>query len=215
VDGIRYGFEAAKHGESPKSRNIHRQDGMVSLEDRAGLLRQKSATIWLTGLSGAGKSTLARELEKHLFELGKACYVLDGDVVRYGLNRDLGFSAEDRAENIRRVAEVAALFNDAGLIVITAFISPYRQDRRFARNTVGDANFVEVFVDAPLTVCEQRDPRGLYQKARQGKIADFTGISAPYEAPEHAALHVHTDRESVQAVVTAIVDYLRQHGRLR
>ena len=214
--GRRYGFEQdGLAREHAKSQNIRRQAGMVTLENRIELLRQKPTTLWLTGLSGAGKSTIAYMLEKTLLEFGKASYVLDGDNVRYGLNRDLGFSVEDRTENIRRIAEVASLFNDAGMIAITAFISPYREDRRFARATIGEANFVEVFVDAPLEVCEERDPRGLYKKARAGQIKDFTGISAPYEAPERAAVHLNTADEEPERSVAKIIDYLRQQGRLR
>ncbi len=216
TEGTRYAFEAdgvaRKHAVS---QNIHRQRGLVSLENRMALLRQKPTTLWLTGLSGAGKSTIAYALENRLLEFAKACYVLDGDNVRHGLNRDLGFAAEDRTENIRRVAEVAALFNDAGMIVITSFISPYRRDRRFARATIGEANFVEVFVDAPLDVCEKRDPKGLYHKARTGKIQDFTGISAPYEPPEQATLHLRTDQLTPEQSVDQIVDLLRKQGRLR
>jgi bifunctional enzyme CysN/CysC len=214
--GRRYAFETNGASSShAKSRNIHRQSGQVGLEDRMLLLRQKPTTLWLTGLSGSGKSTIAYALEKTLLELGKACYVLDGDNIRYGLNRDLGFSAEDRTENIRRIAEVAALFNDAGVIVITAFISPYRRDRLFARATIGDANFVEVFVDAPIEECERRDPRGLYAKARSGQIQEFTGVSAPYERPDHPTLHLRTDQETPEQSVGKVVDYLRQQGRLR
>ena len=146
----------------------------------------------MTGLSGSGKSSLAYALEKRLFDDGRLCYVIDGDNVRHGLNRDLGFAPEDRAENLRRVAEVARLFNDAGVIVITSFISPYRRNRDDARRIIGAERFIEVFVDAPLAVCEERDPKGLYRKARAGEIADFTGVSASYEAarrPRHPSAH--------------------------
>ena len=168
------------------------QDGHVSLEDRAALLGQRPATLWLTGLSGAGKSTLAFALERHLTGKGHACFVLDGDNVRHGLNRDLGFSAEHRTENIRRIAEVARLMNDAGLIVISAFISPYRADREMARQVIGEDRFVEVYVATPMEICEQRDVKGLYQRARSGEIADFTGISAPYEPPENPMATIDT-----------------------
>ena len=158
---------------------------------------------------------MAYALEKTLTDFGKACYVLDGDNIRYGLNRDLGFSVEDRTENIRRLAEVSSLFNDAGIIVIVASISPYHEDRRFARATVGETNYIEVFIDAPLEVCERRDDRGLYAKARSGQIKDFTGVSAPYETPEKPAVHVHTDDQTPEQTVAEIVDYLRRQGRLR
>ena len=156
----------------------------MSLEDRAALLGQRPATVWLTGLSGAGKSSLAFALEHHLTGKGHACFVLDGDNVRHGLNRDLGFSAEHRTENIRRIAEVARLMNDAGLVVFSAFISPYRADRELARQIIGEDRFIEVYVATPMVICEQRDVKGLYRRARSGEIADFTGISAPYEPPE-------------------------------
>ena len=214
--GRRYGFESEGLARShAKSQNITRQQGQVDIEDREALLRQKPTTLWLTGLSCSGKSTVAYALEKTLTDFGKACYVLDGDNIRYGLNRDLGFSVEDRTENIRRLAEVSSLFNDAGIIVIVASISPYHQDRRFARATVGETNYVEVFVDAPLEVCERRDNRGLYAKARSGQIQDFTGVSAPYETPEKPAVHVRTDTQTPEQTVTEIVDYLRKQGRLR
>ena len=216
TEGARYEFEAdGIAAMTAVSKNIHRERGQVSLEDRMSLLRQKPTTLWLTGLSGAGKSTIAYALEKRLLEFGKACYVLDGENLRYGLNRDLGFAAEDRTENIRRIAEVAALFNDAGVIVISAFISPYRRDRQFARATIGETNFTEVFIDAPLEVCEQRDPKGLYAKARSGKIQDFTGVSAPYEAPENAALHLRTNKVTPEQAVGEVIDFLRNQGRLR
>ncbi len=176
----------------PVSHNITRHHGQVTAADRQALIKQKPATLWFTGLSGAGKSTLAFELEKRLLQEGRLCYVLDGDNIRHGLNRDLGFSPEDRKENIRRIAEVARLMNDAGVIVITAFIAPYREDRARARQIIGEDNFIEVFVDAPLAVCEERDPKGLYRKARTGEIENFTGISAPYEAPEHPGVHIMT-----------------------
>ena len=152
----------------------------------------ETVTVWLTGLSGAGKSTLAVALQKALAESGRDCFVLDGDSVRAGLNRDLGFGRDDRRENIRRIAEVARLMNDAGVLVITAFISPYRADRTMARDIIGAERFVEIYVDAALEVCERRDPKGLYRKARRGEIPDFTGIAAPYEAPEAPAAIVDT-----------------------
>jgi adenylyl-sulfate kinase len=164
--------------------------------------------VWLTGLSGAGKSTIATELERELFNLGKHAYVLDGDNVRHGLCSDLAFSPEDRKENIRRVGEVAKLFADAGIICITAFISPYRSDRELVRKIVRQGHFVEVFVDAPLDICEQRDPKGLYARARANEIKEFTGISAPYEAPPKPEIHLHTDKHTVAESVARIVEYL-------
>lgn len=175
--------------------------GQVSQADRYKLLNQQPVTIWLTGLSAAGKSTLAFALERTLVDSGLACYVLDGDNVRHGLNRNLGFSHEDRTENIRRVAEVAKLMNDAGLIVITAFISPYRADRALARAIVGSDYFREVHVSTTLSVCESRDPKGLYVKARQGKVAEFTGITSPYEEPDLPDLILDTARLSLDQAV--------------
>jgi adenylylsulfate kinase len=172
--------------------SVFRHEGHVSSEDRAALLVQKPSTVWMTGLSGAGKSTLAFALERDLIGAGRACFVLDGDNVRHGLNRDLGFNAQDRSENIRRIAEVAKLMNDAGLIVITAFISPFRADRAMARDTVGVELFKEVYVSTPISVCEQRDPKKLYQRARSGEVAEFTGISSPYEAPTDPDLVLDT-----------------------
>jgi adenylyl-sulfate kinase len=175
--------------------------GKVSADERAALLRQRPVTVWLTGLSAAGKSTLAVELEKRLVEAARPCYLLDGDNIRAGISRDLGFGAEDRHENIRRVAEVARLMNDAGIIAISAFISPYRADRRMARDIAGAERFIEVYVHAPLEVCEKRDPKGLYRKARRGELADFTGVSAPYEAPEFPDLVLETAVRSVDDCV--------------
>jgi bifunctional enzyme CysN/CysC len=185
---------------------------LVTPEERAALLRQRPVTFWLTGLSGAGKSTIARLLERRLTDAGHACTVLDGDTVRQGLNRDLGFSPGDRTENIRRVAEVARLFNDAGVIVITALISPYRSDRAEARAIVGEGRFLEVFVDAPLAVCEGRDPKGLYRNARAGLLPDFTGISAPYEPPEAPDLHLKADTCAAAECVATLFHHLRELG---
>lgn len=166
--------------------------GSVSLAERHKSLEQKPLTLWLTGLSAAGKSTLAFAVERILHDMGRTCYVLDGDNVRHGLNRDLGFSAADRSENIRRVAEVSRLMNDAGLIVITAFISPLRQDRQAARAIIGAPAFREIYVNPGMAVCEERDPKGLYKKARSGDLPEFTGVSAPYEAPFSADLELDT-----------------------
>jgi bifunctional enzyme CysN/CysC len=194
-----------------KSQNIFWSEGEVTTEKRALRNGHKGAVVWLTGLSGSGKSTISNALERELFKLGLHVYVLDGDNVRHGLNSNLGFSPDDRVENIRRVAEVARLMADAGLIVVTAFISPYLADRRRAREIAlaGDCDFVEIFVDAPVAVCEKRDPKGLYKKARAGEIKEFTGITAPYEAPENPELTVHTDRQTKDESVTAIIEYLR------
>ena len=169
---------------------------------------QQAATVWLTGLSGAGKSTLACALEKKLMAAGHMAYVLDGDNLRHHLNRDLGFSPADRRENIRRSAEVARLMNDAGLIVICAFISPLRSDRELARDIVGGANFVEVHVSTPCEVCEERDPKGLYKKARAGLIPDFTGVSAPYEVPLDPAMALDTGELSLEQACERLLDHL-------
>ena len=201
-------------GTVPQERHVTRHAGKVTVTERSGLLGQQPITLWLTGLSGSGKSTIGYALEKRLTEEGRACFVLDGDNVRHGLNEDLGFSPEDRCENIRRVGEVAKLFNDAGLIVITAFISPFRKDRENAREIIGNERFVEVFVDAPIEVCEQRDPKGLYQKAREGEIPEFTGVSSPYEPPDNADFIVDTSRLSVEEGVDAIMALLREKGML-
>lgn len=184
------------------------QDGYVSSEERAALLGQNPATVWLTGLSGAGKSTLAFALERHLISQGRACFVLDGDNVRHGLNRDLGFSAEHRTENIRRIAEVSRLMNDAGLIVISAFISPYREDREIARQIIGEDAFIEVYVSTPLAICEQRDTKGFYQRARAGGIANFTGISAPYEPPENPVASINTGLSSLNDALIQLMQIL-------
>lgn len=176
----------------------------VSKEDRQKLLKQKSPVIWLTGLSGSGKSTIANELAIKLQQKGKLAYILDGDNVRMGLNKDLGFSDDDRKENIRRIAEVAKLLSDAGVIVITAFISPFREERERAKDIIGRNNFVGVYVEAPLMVCEERDPKGLYKKARNGEIPMFTGIDSPYEKPTNADLTINTEENSIQTCVDFI-----------
>ncbi|MBI3947014.1 MAG: adenylyl-sulfate kinase [Armatimonadetes bacterium] len=190
--------------------NLTPQSGQVGPAERAALLRQRPMTLWLTGLSGAGKSTLAYALEQRLVAAGQACVVLDGDNVRRGLNRDLGFSPQDRSENIRRIAEVSRLFNEAGLIAITAFISPYREDRRQAREIIGEDRFLEAFVDAPLDECERRDSKGLYARARAGQIPEFTGISAPYEPPETPDLHLDSARGSPEELVGQVWKHLLQ-----
>jgi adenylyl-sulfate kinase len=189
--------------------NLVRHEGHVSTKDRAILLGQRAMTVWMTGLSAAGKSTLAFALERKLIEAGHACYVLDGDNVRHGLNRDLGFSAQDRSENIRRIAEVARLMNDAGLIVITAFISPFRADRTMARDIIGAESFREVHVSTPLKVCEQRDPKSFYQRARSGRLPEFTGISSPYEPPEHPDLTIDTSALAQDDAINHLIALLK------
>ena len=193
-----------------KSKNIFWVEGKITAEARAARTGHRGAVVWFTGLSGAGKSTIAQALERELFARGMQTYVLDGDNIRHGLNSNLGFSPEDRVENIRRVSEVAKLMADSGVVAITAFISPYRMDRRRAREIAleGNAEFVEVFVDAPLEVCEARDPKNLYKKARAGEIREFTGIDAPYEPPEDAEINVHTDRQTVNESVATILEGL-------
>ena len=197
-----------------RSQNLHPQGYDVDRAARAALLGQQPAVVWLTGLSGAGKSTLANALAQRLHAAGRAAYVLDGDNLRHGLNRDLGFTDADRVENIRRVAEVARLMADAGLIVITAFISPFRSERALARSRLDGIAFVEVHVDTPLAVAEQRDPKGLYAKARRGELPNFTGIDSPYEAPEAPELRVDTAVQDVAAAADAVLALLRQRGVL-
>jgi len=193
-----------------KSKNIFWTEGKITAHQRAIRSGHRGAVVWLTGLSGAGKSTIAQALERELFQRAMHTYVLDGDNIRHGLNSNLGFSPEDRVENIRRVSEVAKLMADAGTVVITAFISPYRMDRRRAREIAleGNAEFIEVFVEAPLEVCETRDPKNLYKKARAGEIRDFTGIDAPYEAPEDPEIVVRTDQQTVDESVTTVLEQL-------
>jgi adenylylsulfate kinase len=196
----------------PKSTNIVWHGANVSREEREGILGQKGCVVWFTGLSGAGKSTVARRVEQLLLEQGTFVYVLDGDNLRHGLNKDLGFSPKDREENIRRVGAVAELFADAGAIVLTAFISPYRKDRDQARALVPAGRFVEAFVSTSLEACEERDPKGLYKKARAGQIPEFTGISAPYEAPEAPELVVDTAGKSVDESAGEVIAHLRAQG---
>ncbi|KAE9401600.1 adenylylsulfate kinase [Gymnopus androsaceus JB14] len=194
--------------------NITFHEGTVSSDERVKLLKQQGVTIWLTGLSASGKSTIACALEQHLLHLHRFTYRLDGDNIRFGLNKDLGFDEKSRNENIRRIGEVSKLFANSCCVAITAFISPYRADRDFARQ-IHDKDslpFVEVFVDAPLSVVEQRDPKGLYKKARAGEIKDFTGISAPYEAPEKPEIHINTAETDVAESVRIITQYLVNHG---
>jgi adenylylsulfate kinase len=190
---------------------VQRCHGTISIQDRMQIFGQKPATIWLTGLSGAGKSTIAFALEQQLVALGHACYVLDGDNVRHGLASDLGFGRDDRRENIRRVAHVAQLMNDAGLIVITALISPMRDDRAMAREIIGHGKFIETYLAAPLATCAARDPKGLYAKARTGEISSFTGVSAPYEAPAEPELHIDTATLTPGESVARIFAHLREN----
>jgi bifunctional enzyme CysN/CysC len=191
-----------------ESRNVVWHDHRIANKDRTQLKGHSPAVIWLTGLSGAGKSTIANELEHTLNKMGIHTYLLDGDNVRHGLCKDLGFSDKDRVENIRRIGEVAKLFSDAGIVVITAFISPFKNDREMVRAILPQGEFVEVFVDAPLTVCEERDPKSLYKKARKGEIKSFTGIDSPYEAPELPEIHLQTDKHTVAESVEKILEFL-------
>jgi bifunctional enzyme CysN/CysC len=193
-----------------KSKNIFWTEAKITSRARAAQKGHRGAVVWLTGLPSAGKSTIAQALERELFSRAMHTYVLDGDNIRHGLNSNLGFSPEDRVENIRRVSEVAKLMADSGVVVITAFISPYRMDRRRAREIAleGNAEFVEVFIDAPLEVCEARDPKDLYKKARAGEIRGFTGIDAPYEAPEDPEIAVHTNQQTVDECIATILEYL-------
>ncbi len=191
-----------------KSKNISWTLSKVTAEQRTQRNRYPGCVVWLTGLSGSGKSTLATELERELFESGKQVFVLDGDNMRHGLCSDLGFSPDDRRENIRRIGEVAKLFADAGFICVTAFISPYRSDRDLVRKLIEPGKFVEVYVNAPLNVCEQRDPKGLYAKARAGEIKEFTGVSAPYEPPATPEIELRTDQLPVPECVARIIEHL-------
>jgi adenylylsulfate kinase len=193
--------------------NVFWQQTRVSREDREQRRGHRGAVLWFTGLSASGKSTLAALTEERLWRLGHATFMLDGDNVRHGLNRDLGFSPEDRDENIRRVGEVARLFCEAGTFVTASFISPYRELRNTIRGRMTrEDDFIEVFVDCPVEVCEERDPKGLYARARAGEIEDFTGISAPYEEPESPEIHVHTDREDPRGSVERIMTWLEENG---
>ncbi len=194
-----------------KATNITTHQGKVARHDRERLNGHRGFTLWFTGLSASGKSTLAVAVEEALYERGCRTFILDGDNVRGGLCRDLGFSPDDRVENIRRIGEIAKLFRESGIIILTAFISPYRSDRAIARDLSADGDFVEVFVDCPLEVCEQRDPKGLYQKARKGEIPNFTGIDAPYEPPGNPEIHLRTDQQTVEENVQSVLEYLETH----
>ena len=198
----------------PKSKNLTWHDGQVARTDRETKLGQLGCTVWLTGLSGSGKSTVAVAAEKALFDRGYLTYILDGDNIRQGLNNNLGFSPEDRTENIRRIGEVAKLFTDSGVIVFTSFISPYRADRDAVRKIMGEGDFIEAHVAASLETCEGRDVKGLYAKARKGEIPEFTGISAPYEEPLVPELVIDTNAQSVEASADELIAYLEKNGYL-
>jgi len=199
-----------------KATNVHWHDGEISRSDRSRMMQQKGATLWFTGLSGSGKSTVAVALEEALFERGHLSYRLDGDNIRLGINKNLGFSAEDRTENIRRIGEIAKLFVDSSVIALTSFISPYRDDRDQVRalHAESDMPFIEVFVDCSLEEAEKRDPKGLYKKARAGEIKNFTGIDDPYEAPSNPEIHLHTDQMTLAEEVEILINYLEAHGIL-
>ena len=199
---------------TPKAENLTWHIGEVDREARAAAHGHRGAVLWFTGLSGSGKSTIGHRVERMLIERGAFAYVLDGDNVRHGLNSDLGFAAEDRVENIRRIREVARLFADAGALVLSAFISPYRKDRDRVRGLMSPGEFIEVFVDTPLEICEARDPKGLYKKARAGEISNFTGLDAPYEAPENPEVHLQTANLSVDAAAAQVTRYLDEQNIL-
>ncbi|AXX90465.1 adenylyl-sulfate kinase [Arcobacter suis] len=205
-------MENKKH-ESNKNIIWHNQN--VTKDKRLTLLNQKPCILWFTGLSGSGKSTIANAVEAELFKRGRKTYLLDGDNVRHGLNKDLGFSESDRIENIRRIGEVSKLFVDSGLIVLTAFISPFKSDRQIAKSLVNYHEFIEIFIDTPLEICEQRDPKGLYKKARDGAIKNFTGISSPYEEPLEPQIHIKTNKNTVQECVDKIIYYLIKFGYIQ
>jgi adenylylsulfate kinase len=198
-----------------KATNITWHDAHVTQENREKLLNQKGAVLWFTGLSGSGKSTLANAVALKLHEGGHLTYVLDGDNIRHGLNKNLGFSPEDRVENIRRIGEVGKLFADAGVIAMTAFISPYKADRNTARELLPEGRFIEVYCACDLSVCEQRDPKGLYKKARAGEIKQFTGIDAPYEAPENPEISVDTGKEPLEVSTERVLQYLKEKGMIQ
>ncbi|QDV52666.1 adenylyl-sulfate kinase [Gimesia fumaroli] len=197
-----------------KATNVTWHDHRVTKEERCKQNGHKGAVLWFTGLSGSGKSTIANTVDHKLFEMGKHTFVLDGDNIRMGLNKNLGFSPEDRTENIRRIGEVSKLYTDAGILVMTAFISPYREDRDQVREILGDGEFIEVFVKASLETCEERDPKGLYKKARAGEIKGFTGIDAPYEEPEKAELILDSDGKGIDDLADEVVAYLESNGYL-
>jgi len=196
--------------------NVHWHHGEITRDDRARLIKQRGATLWFTGLSGSGKSTVAVALEERLYEMGHLSYRLDGDNIRLGINKNLGFSAADRAENIRRIGEIAKLFANTGVITLSSFISPYCNDRDRVReiHEAAGLTFIEVYVDCPLEEAERRDPKGLYKKARAGEIKNFTGIDDPYEAPLKPEIHLHTAELTVVQEVDEVISYLQRHGYL-
>ncbi len=194
--------------------NIIWHDHNITKKDRSQIKDQKPCILWFTGLSGSGKSTIANAVETKLNQLEKHTYLLDGDNIRMGLNKGLGFSDEDRVENIRRIGEVSKLFVDAGIIVLTAFISPFQKERDAVRALVEKSEFIEIFIDTPLEVCESRDPKGLYQKARKGEIPNFTGIDSPYEAPQNPEVYIHSNSISIDEAANTVINYLSQQGYL-
>jgi len=197
------------------NKNIFWHRHHIGKKERSKLKEQKAFILWFTGLSGSGKSTVANALEEELFALNKHTYLLDGDNIRMGLNSDLGFSSEDRIENIRRVGEVSKLFVDAGIIVLAAFISPFQQERNAVRKLVGKDEFIEIFMDTPLTLCKSRDPKKLYKKVKDGEISNFTGISSPYEVPKKPEIHIlNDDHTSISSMVQQIMEYLKTNGYL-
>ena len=197
-----------------KGTNVVWHEGHVSREHREKLLKQKGVLVWLTGLSSSGKSTVAYKVEQALVGRGHLAYVLDGDNIRHGLNSNLGFSAEDRTENIRRIGEVGKLFTDSGIVTLASFVSPYAADRAAVRSLMAEGDFIEVFVDTPLEVCEARDPKGLYKKARAGEIPNFTGISAPYEAPTNPELVIKTADSTLGEAADRLLAYLEAQGKI-
>ena len=197
-----------------KATNIVWHEGHVSRQERESLLDQRGVMVWLTGLPSSGKSTIAFTAEHLLVARGRLAYVLDGDNIRHGLNKNLGFSADDRGENIRRIGEVGKLFVDCGAVALTSFVSPYRADRDAVRDLMEDGEFLEVFVDTPVEICEQRDPKGLYAKARAGEIPNFTGISDPYESPENPELVIETASSTPEEAANTIIDMLQKRGKI-
>jgi len=197
-----------------KATNIVWHEGHVSRQERESLLDQRGVMVWLTGLPSSGKSTIAFTAEHLLVARGRLAYVLDGDNIRHGLNKNLGFSADDRGENIRRIGEVGKLFVDCGAVALTSFVSPYRADRDAVRDLMEDGEFLEVFVDTPVEICERRDPKGLYAKARAGEIPNFTGISDPYESPENPELVIETASSTPEEAANAIIDMLQKRGKI-
>ena len=197
-----------------KATNIGWHEGHVTRQERESLLDQRGVMVWLTGLPSSGKSTIAFTAEHALVARGRLAYVLDGDNIRHGLNKNLGFSADDRGENIRRIGEVGKLFVDCGAVALTSFVSPYRADRDAVRDLMEDGEFLEVFVDTPVEICEQRDPKGLYAKARAGEIPNFTGISDPYESPENPELVIETASSTPEEAANTIIDMLQKRGKI-